>query len=154
MTQGPTETEALTPSNPVIAQAVLNLISKKSETKKSKSKLPVDSLEALKIIKACKSPNAPSAVMIPLEGLMTSTVADESEWSTAWTKLLAYVLKHNQLPDTLQACDVEVAKKYAHMLKMKIADPLTDFAAATAAAIIKKGCRGGLGHPPSLTPKP
>ena len=124
-----------------IAQAVLSLIAKKAETR-GKAKMPVDfkindALEALNTIKACRSPHAPSAVMVSLEGLMTSTVADESEWSTAWTKLIGYVLKHKKLPDTFLSCDIEVTKKYSYMLKMQIADPLTDFAAATEAVKVE-----------------
>ena len=44
------------------------------------------------------------------------------QWSTAWTKLLKFIMQAKKLPDTFAAADIEVPKRYAYMLQAQLAD--------------------------------
>lgn len=46
-------------------------------------------------------------------------VADENDWSVAWSKMFAYIMKHNKLPTSFELLDLEslVPKKLHYMLR-------------------------------------
>ena len=61
-----------------------------------------------------------SGIMIALEGVLTASVADESEWSTSWTKLIRHVLKNKSIPETVQQAGIDVPKEFKYMLTAKV----------------------------------
>ena len=96
----------------------------RSKARLTDFKMP-DLIEALQIVRRLpenEPADAASSVMTGLEGLLTSVVSDESEWSTAWTKLLMFIMRAKKLPDTFGAAGIEVPKRFAYMLRA----PLTD----------------------------
>ena len=63
-----------------------------------------------------------SSIMTAVEGLMTVSVADESEYSACWLKLLRYVVDKKKLPEYLKEIDIEVAKQFAYLLNAQITE--------------------------------
>ena len=58
----------------------------------------------------------PSENLASLEILLTSMVADESQWATSWSIMLWYVIKNKRMPNCLNALNLDVPPKFRYML--------------------------------------
>ena len=107
-----------------MAQAVLEKLA--SFSARCTDFTPKDALTALKLIKSGVAADndhdnvKASPIMTTLEGLLTASVSDEGEWSTAWFKLLRYVIANQALPQKLQMIDLDVPKQFGYMLQASI----------------------------------
>ena len=62
-----------------------------------------------------------SDTVMAMECLLTTMVPDESDWCTAWSKLLQYVMKHKALPNTLRDLGLEIPRQLHYMLDSGLA---------------------------------
>ena len=62
-----------------------------------------------------------SDTVMAMECLLTAMVADESDWCTAWSKMLQYVMEHKALPGTLRDLGLEVPRQLQYMMDSGLA---------------------------------
>ena len=47
-------------------------------------------------------------------------MADETEWASAWTKMLRWTMSHGALPATFAVLDLDVPRQYTYMLSAQL----------------------------------
>ena len=60
--------------------------------------------------------------VLAMESLLTAMVADESDWSTCWTKYLRYVMEHDKIPGSLKDVCLSVPRHLQYMLDASLAN--------------------------------
>ena len=81
----------------------------------------------------------PSPAMVAFEGLLTTCMADETEWAAGWAKMLRWTMSHGEMPDTFALLELEVPRQFTYMLSAKL-DP--DMQSPCAVETVKIECDG------------
>ena len=118
-----------TPTHTPVPRAQAAVTKMFKATKRKFTDFAVDDVMiALKLIKQLEDETSDgadgsctaSSVMLGLESILTTTISDESEWSTAWTKLIRHVMRTKSLPRNFNEAEIELPKKFAYMLGTEI----------------------------------
>ena len=70
---------------------------------------------------AADAEGMPPAILA-MECLLTTMVADESDWSASWHKLLRHVMDNNKLPSSLKDLSLEVPRQLNYMLEASLSN--------------------------------
>ena len=71
-------------------------------------------LAAIKLLKDSES------TVLAMEGLLTTCVMDESQWSIAWTKMFRHVLETKKVPAALGDIGMDIPQKFQYMLNAQM----------------------------------
>ena len=81
----------------------------------------MSAINAIKSVAATETEAAPSECLVAMEALLTTCVSDESEWSSAWTKLTAWSIKHQKVPGSFAELGLDIPKEFMYMLNASVA---------------------------------
>ncbi|CAE7337328.1 unnamed protein product, partial [Symbiodinium pilosum] len=107
----------------LVAQALLKRLSKDQVWSDFTS---AKMLRCLQLMQSAADASGSSGTIptpvLAMESLLTAMVADESDWSTCWTKYLRYAMEHDKIPGSLKDVCLSVPRHLQYMLDASLAN--------------------------------
>ena len=109
----------------LVAQALLKRLSKDQVWSDFTSAKMLRCLQLMQSAAAGDASGGSGTIPTPvlaMESLLTAMVADESDWSTCWTKYLRYAMEHDKIPGSLKDVCLSVPRHLQYMLDASLAN--------------------------------